>query len=35
MTKLFNPGLMQTSRRNILRGTALAGAAAFVGGMPA
>lgn len=35
MTKLFNPGLMQTSRRNILRGTALAGAAAFVGGIPA
>lgn len=35
MTKIFNPGLMQTSRRNILRGTALAGAAAFVGGIPA
>lgn len=33
MTKLYNPGLMPTSRRNVLRGTALAGAAAFVGGI--
>ena len=33
MTHVYNPGLMQTSRRNILRGTALAGAAALVGGV--
>jgi nitrite reductase (NO-forming) len=32
MTKQFNPGLMQTSRRNVLRGTVLAGAAAMTGG---
>jgi nitrite reductase (NO-forming) len=31
MTKLINPGLMQTSRRNVLRGSVLAGAAAFAG----
>jgi nitrite reductase (NO-forming) len=35
MTKIFNPGLMQTNRRNVLRGTVLAGVAAFAGGMPA
>jgi nitrite reductase (NO-forming) len=32
MTKQFNLGLMQTSRRNVLRGTVLAGAAAMTGG---
>jgi nitrite reductase (NO-forming) len=32
MTRLFNPGLMQTSRRNVLRGSVLAGAAAVTGG---
>ena len=31
MTKLFNPGLAKTSRRNVLRGTLLAGAAAMGG----
>ncbi|MEN8935450.1 copper-containing nitrite reductase [Planktotalea arctica] len=31
MTKFFNPGLMQTSRRNVLRGSVLAGAAALTG----
>jgi len=31
MTKLFNPGLVQTSRRNVLRGSLLAGAAALTG----
>jgi nitrite reductase (NO-forming) len=35
MTKLLNPGLMKTNRRNVLRGTALAGAAAFAGSLPA
>jgi len=35
MTKFMNPGLMPTSRRNVLRGTALAGAAAFAATMPA
>lgn len=34
MTKIYNPGLVQTSRRNILRGTALAGAAAMLGAAP-
>ncbi|AFO89567.1 nitrite reductase, copper-containing (plasmid) [Phaeobacter inhibens] len=33
MTKRFNPGLAQTSRRNVLRGTVLAGAAAMTGGL--
>ncbi len=32
MTKKFNPGQTPTSRRNVLRGTMLAGAAAAVGG---
>jgi nitrite reductase (NO-forming) len=32
MTKQFNLGLVQTSRRNVLRGTVLAGAAAMTGG---
>ena len=31
MTKLINPGLMKTSRRNVLRGSVLAGAAAMTG----
>lgn len=31
MTKFANPGLMPTSRRNVLRGSFLAGAAAFTG----
>ena len=31
MTKLINPGLKQTSRRNVLRGSVLAGAAALTG----
>ena len=31
MTKIINPGLMKTSRRNVLRGSVLAGAAAMVG----
>ncbi len=31
MTKFINPGLMQTSRRNVLRGSVLAGAAALTG----
>jgi nitrite reductase (NO-forming) len=31
MTKVINPGLMQTSRRNVLRGSVLAGAAAMTG----
>ena len=31
MTRQINPGLVSTSRRNVLRGSALAGAAAFVG----
>ena len=31
MTKFFNPGLMKTSRRNVLRGSVLAGAAAMAG----
>lgn len=32
MTKIYNPGLMPTSRRNVLRGSVLAGAAAMTGG---
>lgn len=32
MTKIINPGLMPTSRRNVLRGSVLAGAAAMSGG---
>lgn len=32
MTKRINPGLMPTSRRNVLRGSMLAGAAAVAGG---
>ncbi len=31
MTKFMNPGLMPTSRRNVLRGSVLAGAAAMAG----
>ena len=31
MTKVFNPGLMKTNRRNVLRGSVLAGAAAMTG----
>jgi nitrite reductase (NO-forming) len=31
MTKFINPGLMPTSRRNVLRGSVLAGAAAITG----
>ena len=31
MTKFINPGLMPTSRRNVLRGSVLAGAAAMTG----
>ena len=31
MTKFINPGLMQTSRRNVLRGSVLTGAAAMAG----
>lgn len=31
MTKIVNPGLLPTSRRNVLRGSVLAGAAAFTG----
>lgn len=31
MTKIINPGLMKTSRRNVLRGSMLAGAAALTG----
>jgi nitrite reductase (NO-forming) len=34
MTTFINPTLVPTSRRNILRGTALAGAAALVAGVP-
>ena len=33
MTKTFNPGLMPTSRRNVLRGSVLAGAAAMTGAL--
>ena len=33
MQKFINPGAEPTSRRNVLRGTALAGAAAFAGGI--
>ena len=32
MAKIINPGLIQTSRRGVLRGSMLAGAAAMVGG---
>ena len=32
MTKIYNPGLLPTSRRNVLRGSVLAGAAAMTGG---
>lgn len=32
MTKFINPGLVKTSRRNVLRGSVLAGAAAMAGG---
>ncbi|WP_417268192.1 copper-containing nitrite reductase [Celeribacter baekdonensis] len=32
MTKFINPGLVKTNRRNVLRGTMLAGAAAMAGG---
>jgi nitrite reductase (NO-forming) len=35
MTKFINPGLMPTSRRNVLRGSVLAGAAAMTGSMVA
>lgn len=35
MTKFVNPGLMPTNRRNMLRGSALAGAAAFAATLPA
>lgn len=35
MTKSFTSGLLQTSRRNLLRGSALAGAAALAGVLPA
>jgi len=31
MTKFINPGLSKTSRRNVLRGSVLAGAAAMTG----
>ena len=31
MTKIVNPGAMPTSRRNVLRGSVLAGAAAITG----
>ena len=31
MTKFINPGLVKTSRRNVLRGSVLAGAAAMAG----
>ena len=31
MTKFINPGLLKTSRRNVLRGSILAGAAAMTG----
>ncbi|MEE4189827.1 MAG: nitrite reductase, copper-containing, partial [Roseobacter sp.] len=31
MTKFINPGLMKTNRRNVLRGSMLAGAAAMTG----
>ena len=31
MTKVFNPGLVRTNRRNVLRGSVLAGAAAMTG----
>lgn len=33
MTKIINPGLMPTSRRNVLRGSVLAGAAAMTGAL--
>ncbi len=33
MTKFINPGLLPTSRRNVLRGSVLAGAAAMTGSM--
>ena len=32
MTTYINPGLVKTNRRNVLRGSLLAGAAAAVGG---
>ncbi len=35
MAKIFNPGLVQTSRRGVLRGSVLAGAAAMVGAQSA
>jgi nitrite reductase (NO-forming) len=35
MTKFVNPGLMPTNRRNLLRGGALVGAAAFAAAIPA
>jgi nitrite reductase (NO-forming) len=35
MTQFINPGLVPTNRRNVLRGTALAGAAAFAAAIPA
>jgi nitrite reductase (NO-forming) len=35
MTKFINPGLMSTSRRNVLRGSVLAGAAAVSGALTA
>jgi nitrite reductase (NO-forming) len=35
MTKFVNPGLMKTSRRNVLRGSVLAGAAAMTGSLVA
>ena len=31
MSKFINPGLMKTNRRNVLRGSVLAGAAAVTG----
>jgi len=31
MTKYINPGLVKTNRRNVLRGSVLAGAAAMAG----
>ena len=31
MTKFINPGIMKTNRRNVLRGSVLAGAAALTG----
>lgn len=35
MTKFINPGLMKTNRRNVLRGSLLAGATAMTGGVVA